>query len=100
MRKRLMGLLAGGVMAVVMVPGMASAHGPGGFRHGGFHHGFGHYGFGPGFAIGFGLGYPYDYGAYPDYYPYTYEDLGGCYVARKRVRTAHGWRFRNVEICE
>jgi len=99
MRKRVTGLLAGGVLALMMVPGMASAHGPGGFHVGGFHHGGFHHGFGPGFGIGFGFGYPY--GGYPyDYYPYTYEDLGGCYVARKRVRTAHGWRYRNVEVCE
>ncbi|MGJ4954539.1 hypothetical protein ACQR1H_02765 [Bradyrhizobium sp. HKCCYLRH2015] len=99
MRKRLMGLLAGAVIAAAMMPGIASAHGPGGF-----HHGFGHHGFGPGFGLGFGFGfgYPgyYGYGGYPYYYPYTYEDLGGCYVARKRVRTAHGWRYRNVEVCE
>ncbi|WP_315749455.1 MULTISPECIES: hypothetical protein [unclassified Bradyrhizobium] len=95
MRKRLMGLLAGAVIAAAMIPGMASAHGPGGF-----HHGFGHRGFGLGFGLGFGYPGYYGYGGYPYYYPYTYEDLGGCYVARKRVRTARGWRFRNVEVCE
>ncbi|GLH77858.1 hypothetical protein SSBR45G_27660 [Bradyrhizobium sp. SSBR45G] len=92
MRKRVMGLLAGGVIALMMVP--ASARGPGGFH--GFHHGGFHHGFGP----GFGFGYPYYYGGYPYYYPYTYEDLGGCYVVKKRVRTARGWRLRPVEICE
>jgi hypothetical protein len=100
MRTRLMGLLMGGVIAAAMLPGMASARGPGGFHSGGFHHGGFHHGFGPGFGIGFGFGYPYSYGGYQNYYPYTYEDLGGCYVARQRVRTAHGWRYRNVEVCE
>lgn len=99
MRKMLLGLLAGGVIASMMVPGVASAHGPGGFRHGGFG-GFHHGGFYRGFGIGLGFGYPYYYGGYSDYYPYTYEDLGGCYVARQRVRTAHGWRYRNVEVCQ
>ena len=37
MRMRLMGLLAGGVLAMMLAPGTASAHGPGGFHH--FHHG-------------------------------------------------------------
>lgn len=99
MRKRWMGLLAGGAIALMMVPVTASARG-GGFHHGGFYHGFGHHGFGPGFGIGFGFGYPYYYGGYPYSYPYTYEDLGGCYVIHKRVRTAHGWRTRPVEVCE
>ncbi|MGJ4997821.1 hypothetical protein ACQR1L_14380 [Bradyrhizobium sp. HKCCYLR20261] len=101
MRRTWMGLLAGGVMALGMVPGVASAHGPGGFHGGGFYHGGFHRGFGPGFGFGLGFGYPYYYGGgYPYYYPYTYEDLGGCYVARKRVRTAHGWRTRPIEVCE
>jgi len=102
-----MGWLAGAI-ALMMLPGVAAAHGPGGFHgggfhgggfHGGFHHGGFYHGFGPGFGLGFGFGYPYYYG-YPDYYPYTYEDLGGCYIVRKRVRTAHGWRYRRVEVCE
>lgn len=97
MRMRLMGLLAGGVLAMMLAPGTASAHGPGGFHH--FHHGGFYHGFGPGFALGFGFGSPYYYGP-TYYYPYTYGDLGGCYVARKRVRTAHGWRYRRVEVCE
>ncbi|CCE01917.1 hypothetical protein [Bradyrhizobium sp. STM 3809] len=93
MRKTWMGLAAAGVIALTMAPGAASARG--------FHHGFYHHGFGPGFAIGFGFGYPYYYGGYPyGYYPYTYEDLGGCYVVKRRVRTAHGWRLRPVEVCE
>ncbi|CAL76756.1 conserved hypothetical protein [Bradyrhizobium sp. ORS 278] len=99
MRKTWMGWMAAGAIALMMTPGMASARG--GFHYGGFHHGFYHHGFGPGFGIGFGFGYPYYYGGYPyDYYPYTYEDLGGCYVVKKRVRTAHGWRLRPVEVCE
>ncbi|WP_257166667.1 hypothetical protein [Bradyrhizobium sp. SRS-191] len=100
MRKTWMGLLAAGGIALIMIPGAASARG--GFHHGGgFGHGFYHHGFGPGFGIGFGFGYPYYYGGYPyNYYPYTYEDIGGCYVIKKRVRTAHGWRLRPVEVCE
>ena len=52
----------------------------GGFRGGGF---------------GFGF-YP---GYYDGYYPF-YEDEGGCYLVRQRVKTRHGWRIRRVEVCE
>ncbi|NPU10283.1 hypothetical protein HL667_33445 [Bradyrhizobium sp. 83012] len=100
MREKMMGLLVGGAVALMVLPGSALARGPGGFHGGGFHHGGFHHGFGPGFALGFGFGYPGYYGGYPYYYPYTYEDLGGCYVVKKRVRTAHGWRLRPIEVCE
>jgi uncharacterized membrane protein len=61
-------------------------HGGGGFRGGGFR--------GGGFGLGFyGYGYPYGYGGY-------YEDGGGCYIERRRVRTSRGWRIRRVEVCE
>ena len=56
--------------------------GGGGFRGGDF-------GFYPGFYSGY----------YPGYYPY-YEDEGGCYLVRQRVKTRHGWRIRRVQICE
>ena len=38
-------------------------------------------------------------GYYDGYYPY-YEDEGGCYLVRQRVKTRHGWRIRRVEVCE
>jgi len=74
-------------------------HGGGGFRGGGFHGG----GFrGGGFGVGLGLGL-YGYG-YPYGYPYGYggyyEDEGGCYLVRRRIRTPRGWRIRRVEVCE
>jgi hypothetical protein len=66
-------------------------HGGGGFGHGG---GFRGGGFGVGLGLGlYGYGYPYGYGGY-------YEDEGGCYIERRRVRTRHGWRVRQVEVCE
>lgn len=99
MRKVTMALLAAASLAV-LTPTMASAHGPGFHGHG-FHHGFG-YGFGPAFGFGFGfgpyVGYPYYYGG-PTYYT-DIEPEGGCYVTRKRVHTARGWRVRRVEVCE
>jgi hypothetical protein len=80
-----------------------------GFRGGGFrhHHGFRH---GGAFALGVGLGYGlYDYGPYAyygdDYYDYpyyaaAYDDYdGGCYIVKRRVQTAYGWRIRRVQVC-
>jgi hypothetical protein len=68
----------------------------GGFHGGGFHgRGFGHrFGFGGGF-------YPYydDYAYYPNGYDDSYYDDGSCYVVRRRVHTAHGWRVRPVQVC-
>ena len=49
-------------------------------------------------AVSTGGFYPYnDYYAYESY-PY-YEDEGGCYVVRRRVHTAYGWRVRRVQVC-
>jgi hypothetical protein len=77
--------------------------GGGGGGHGGGGHGFGGGGFrGGGFrGGGFGFGfYPGYYGGYySGYYPY-YEDEGGCYLVRQRIKTRHGWRTRRVEVCE
>ena len=75
----------------------------GGFRGGGFRGG-GFRGAGLGFGLGLGLGGlygPYGYGGYPygGYYPY-YGDAGACYVVRRRVWTAYGWRVRRVSVCE
>ena len=36
------------------------------------------------------------YGGYYDYYPNYYDD---CYQVR-RVRTAHGWRWRRIYVCD
>jgi hypothetical protein len=80
--------------------------GHGGFHGGGFHGGGWHgggwrgggIGWGPGLVgLGWGLGYGYPY-AYPRYY--AYEDYGGCYPARQRIKTRHGWRIRWVDVCE
>jgi hypothetical protein len=78
----------------------AFARGGGGGHGGGFHGGgFRGGGFrGAGFGLGLGLA-PYGYGyGYPYNYGY-YDDEGGCYLVRRRVRTRHGWRIRRVEIC-
>ena len=94
--------LAAVAMAVLLVPGEASARGGfhSGFHGGGFHHhGFG---FGPGLALGFGLAAPFGYYGYPAYDPYyAYSDGydGGCYLVRRRVLTHYGWRRRTVQIC-
>jgi hypothetical protein len=79
----------------------------GGFRGGGFRGGgFRGAGIGLGLGLGLGLaapygyyggyGYPYGYGGY---YPYD-GDAGVCYVVRRRVMTAYGWRIRRVSVCE
>jgi hypothetical protein len=67
------------------------AHGPGHGWTPGWHHHW-HGGFWPG--VGFGWPY-YDY-------PFLYaeEGYGGCHVARQRVMTRQGWRFRRVDVCE
>jgi hypothetical protein len=74
---------------------------------GGFGRGFRGAGIGLGFGLaGAGLygGY-YGYGPYAYYggYPYAYggyDDEGGCYITRKRVRTPAGYRVRRVEVCD
>ena len=71
-------------LAGVALPSAASAFG----GHGGG--GFGFYGFG--YPYGY-YGYPYGYGAY-------YGGDVNCYVVRKRIHTAQGWRIRRVEVCE
>lgn len=91
----------------------------GGFHGGGFHGGgFHHHGFhGRGFGVGFGLGlaapfgysawdYPYGYSdwgypySYPASYSGYYDDDDGCYLARRQVQTAYGWRWQRVEVCQ
>ena len=101
-------VLAAVAVAVLFVPGEASARG--GFHGGGFHGGFGgfhgggfhHHGFGfaPGFAIGFGLGAPYGYYGYPPYDVYDDGYYGGCYLVHRRVLTHYGWRRRTVQVCD
>src|SRR5882672_9713558 len=83
--------------------GGGGGRGGGGFRGGGFRGG-GFRGAGLGFGLGLGLGGlygPYGYGGYPygGYYPY-HGDAGACYVVRRRVWTAYGWRVRRVSVCE
>jgi hypothetical protein len=58
------------------------------------HHGHWHGGFWPG--VGIGAGWPY----YGYSYYYAEEDYGGCHVARQRVMTRSGWRYRRVDVCE
>jgi hypothetical protein len=94
-------LSASSTAALARGGGGGGGHGGGGGGGGG--HGFGGGGFrGGGFrGGGFGFGfYPgFYYGGYPGYYPY-YEDEGGCYLVRQRIKTRHGWRIRRVEVCE
>lgn len=127
LRKLIMTALAAAAVGL-SVPQIAEARGfghGGGFHGGGFHGGgfyrgggWGHRhwhggGFWPGVAIGTGLagaglyggyygyGYGYPYYAVPDDYGPAYNDgYGGCYVARKRVMTPSGWRYRRVDVCE
>lgn len=127
LRKLIMTAVAAAAVGL-SVPQIAEARGfghGGGFHGGGFHGGgfyrgggWGHRhlhggGFWPGVAIGAGLagaglyggyygyGYGYPYYAVPDDYGPAYNDgYGGCYVARKRVMTPSGWRYRRVDVCE
>ena len=73
---------AASLAPAVAVSARAGFHGGGG----GFHRGFR----GGGWGFGF----------YGPYYPFDYEDYGGCYVARQRIQTRHGWRIRLVDVCE
>ena len=78
----------------------ALARGGGGGGHGGGGgRGFGGGGFRGGGFRGGGFGFGFYPGYYDGYYPY-YEDEGGCYLVRQRVKTRHGWRIRRVEVCE
>lgn len=102
-------IIAGLTLAALglLAPEAAQAHGPGHGWGPGWHHP-GHWrgGFWPGVGIGVGIGagWPYYDGYYDPYYggPYYYrtEDYGGCYVARQRVMTPRGWRYRSVDVCE
>jgi hypothetical protein len=93
-----------GGSALLLGASSTAALARGGGGHGGGGGGFGRGGGfrGGGFGVGLGLGL-YGYG-YPYGYPYGYggyyEDEGGCYLVRRRVRTRRGWRIRRVEICE
>ncbi len=115
LREAMIALVAAASIGM-MAPDAASAgggHGGIGGGHAGFgglHSGYGYRGFhhyGPGFAFGTALGLglfaPYYYGGYP-YYDYPVVGYEGydsaCYLARHRVHTRHGWRYRTVEICE
>jgi hypothetical protein len=72
--------VGGGGVAVAPRPGWAGRHHR---RHGGV-------------AFGFAAPYYYD-DAYYDYAtPYVVED---CYRVR-RVRTARGWEYRRINICD
>jgi hypothetical protein len=89
-------LLLGASSTAALAHGGGHGGGGGGRGGGGFGRGGGFRGGGFGGGLGFGLygyGYPYGYGGY-------YDDEGGCYLVRRRVRTRRGWRIRRVEICE
>jgi hypothetical protein len=121
LRKTFLALAAAASIGL-LVPGTASArgghggggggwHGGGGGWHGGWRGGGWGWGFGglaAGAAIGYGLygpygyygyGYPYYGGGYYDGY-YGDEGGGNCYIVRRRVHTANGWRVRRVEMCD
>jgi hypothetical protein len=103
--------------------GFHGGFGGGAFRGGGFRSGgwgwrgaaYGALGVGVGLGLAGGYygGYPYDdgydypygYGEYAEYGPWAnhgYQGVGygGCHQARLRVRTAYGWRWRPVQICD
>jgi hypothetical protein len=94
-------VLLGASSTSAFARGGGGGHGGGG--HGGGFHGGGFRGGGfrgAGFGLGFGLYGPYGYGyPYNNGYSGYYDDEGACYLARRRVRTRHGWRIRRVEIC-
>jgi hypothetical protein len=98
----------GGVAAFHGAPmgGVAAFHGGPHFV-GGFHHGF-HPGFRRHFFIAGGGYVPYgyddyyaDYG-YPDQVYYNGGDVeeNSCALARQRVHTPYGWRYRTVQVCQ
>ena len=94
LRRTIIGALAAAAFGLGGA-GSAQAHGAHGpWGAGWHHHGHWHGGFWPG--VGFGAGWPY-YG-YPFYY--AEEEYGGCRVARQRVMTSRGWRYRRVDVCE
>ncbi len=114
LRKMIMAAMAVAAIGLV-TPQAAQARGGFGARgwHGGGGGWHGHWhgrAFWPGVAIGAGLagagyyggyyGYGYPYYGGPYYYGTAYEGYGGCYVARKRVKTPSGWRVRRVDVCE
>jgi hypothetical protein len=101
----------GGVAAFHGAPmGVAAFHG-GPHVVGGFHPGF-HPGFRRHIFIAGGGYVPYGY--YDDYYSdygypdqVYYDDGGGyaveassCMIVHHRVHTSHGWRYRNVQVCQ
>jgi hypothetical protein len=126
LRKTILALFAVALIGMLS-PAVASARGGfvgGGFRGGSFAGGSGWRGGGwrgggqgwrgaaYGAAVGVGLGlagsffgypygdeddYPYGYGEYAEYGPWAYR---GCYLARQRVWTSHGWRLRAVQVCD
>jgi hypothetical protein len=72
-------------------------HGGRGWRGRGYGYGYG------ALAAGLALGGIYDsYAYYGDPYYYGdqyYGDDGGCYIVRRRVHTAYGWRIRPLQVC-
>jgi hypothetical protein len=97
--------------------GFHGGFGGGAFRAGGWGWrgaAYGALGVGLGLAGGYYYGgypfddsydYPYGYGEYAEYGPWANRatsgvGYGGCYQARLRVRTAYGWRWRPVQICD
>jgi hypothetical protein len=94
LRKTIIAVMAIAAFGLV-VRGPAQAHGTHGPWGAGWHrHGPWHGGFWPG--VGIGAGWPY----YGYSYYYAVEDYGGCHVARQRVLTRSGWRYRRVDVCE
>ena len=83
--------------------GHGGGFGGGGFQGGGFHGAFDGGGFRGGGFRGRGFG-GYGFGLYyGGHHPYAYNDDycddGGCYLVRRRVTTAYGWRIRPVQVC-
>ena len=87
LRRTIVAVLTAAALGLT-APEPAQAHGPGHGWGPGWHH-HGHW---PG---GFWPGWPYGYPFY-----YAEEEYGGCRVARQRVMTRQGWRYRRVDVCE
>lgn len=103
-------LLSGVLLTASVWPDTAEARG--GFYGRGY--GYGWYRPFAAVGLGVGLGYgsygyplddsfdePFGYGEYAEYGPWAYggNANGGCFLTQRRVRTAHGPRWRTVRVC-
>ena len=99
-------LVSGLLLTASALPDTAQARG--GFYARGYGLGFAAVGLGVGLGYGYygyplddSFDYPYGYGEYAEYGPWAHGGYvrGGCFLAQRRVRTAHGPRWRTVRLC-